>query len=129
VDTIQVLENHLTTYGWASQRLEDGSLLTGFGDEGTRAYAITIVAGDQMVTLTIAFELDDLFVDQKTLWAFLSLNGILPWAKLAVDAEHSLLLAVDCPVEALSYPVFSLALDLLSSTAQLLVERFKGVIK
>jgi hypothetical protein len=130
ISPIDALKQHLEAYGWAFHPLAEDQLLTGFTDDSGRQFPIDLTVSERVVTMTCAFVLDDLFVDEKALWAFLELNGVLPWAKVGVDADHShLLLAVDCPRDGLSYPMVSYALDVLSEAAKLLVKRFKGAIK
>lgn len=128
-DTLDALEAFLTQYGWCCERLGDDAIVTGFADEQDRRYAISLAAGEKVVTMTTAFQLDELFVDEKMLWTFLEFSGALPWAKLGADAEHNLLLAVDCPLEGLSYKAFALAMDTMCDAAQLLVDKLRGVVK
>lgn len=129
-NTMDVLKRHIEQYGWAFQQVAEDELVTGFTDEKNRQFPINLTIAERVVTMTISFTLDSLFMDEKALWAFLELNGVLPWAKVGVDADHmNLLLAVDCPKEGLSYATVAFGLDILSDVAKLLVTRFKGAIR
>ena len=119
---IGTLQEYLKRYNWDFVNIEANIILTGFSDENDFSYPITVSVREDIITMVCAFQANasTLAENIEKLLLLLRFNFSWPLAKIGLDDEGAIMLAVDLPSYGLSYEAFAIGLDILSETVQML---------
>lgn len=126
---IETLQEYLKRYNWDFVNIEENIILTGFSDENDLSYPITLSVRDDIITIMCAFQANASILAQniENLLLLLRFNFSWPLAKIGLDDEGAIMLAVDLPIYGLSFEAFTIGMDILSETAQMLTAELSQI--